>query len=479
MSFRNRFTGKKTLLALSMSGLAAGILPVHAQVQPQASSPSAKLTEVEVAAKGKEAVARTASPYDGKLLGEAAQKGLFFRSTFLVEIASNPVGGLKHGTTSTQYLTLGMDADLDKLVGWNGAFLHATIIALNGDPLNLKYTGAGISHQEANAPFSVVRFTNLTLEQKLSLFNKNDLNIVVGRSGAFPLFAKSSYACTFQSHFFCGSMYGFSQMSGTPLTPVASWGGRVRYNFSPKTYVQLGGFKIDSKTGLASTHLFDFGRQGITGTNYMLEAGYETTFANDPMPRTLRLGAWYNSAPRNDVLLNTAGLPYYAARGTRATHTGETGGYYLADKVVARDGPGSPRNLALFSSGVYTTADSEPLKYALRIGAVKTGTFKGRDNDKFGFAAGTLSLSDKSVDNLTGLRRLAGGTERVEKHQYVFEATYTYQIAPGVALKPNLQYYVNPDPRNATTSPRKIPNIGIVGLGLNVSLDTILGLPKL
>jgi porin len=459
---------KNSLLVLGAFGAVTSCIAVHAQTTAPAQS-----TEVEQALK-----AAPVSPYAGKPLADLADSGVFFRSSFLIEVASNPIGGLKHGTTSMQYLTLGTDADLDKLVGWNGAFLHATVMGLTGTPLNIKYTGAGISPQEANAPFTIFRFTNLTLEQKLSLFHKNDVNIVAGRLGAFPLFAQSSYACTFQSHFFCGSMYGFSQMTGTALTPVSTWGGRVRYNFSPKIYAQFGAFKIDSKFNLVTTHIFDFGRQGITGTNYLFEAGYETTFANDQMPRRARLGLWHDNAPRNDVLLNTQGLPYYLARGTRLTHTNETGAYILADQVVQRDSPTSKRHLALLTSAVYTNANSEPLKYAFRFGAVKTGTFARRDNDTFGIAAGILSLSNKEVDYLTGMRKLAGGTETVKKNQYIVEVSYSYQIVPGATIKPNFQYYANPDPRNAVSSPRTIPNIGVVGLQLNVSLDTLMGLPK-
>lgn len=468
MSIGNRFTVKKTLLTLGVFGSVAHAFPAQAQTTP--------LTQSDLVAAAAKPAAP--SPYQGKPFADAADKGVFFRSNFLMEVASNPVGGLAHGTTTTQYLTVGADADLEKLVGWSGASVHATVMALSGSPLNIKYTGAGISPQEANAPFSIVRFTGLTLEQKLSLLHKNDLNIVFGRLGAFPLFARSSYACTFQSHFFCGSMYGFSQMTGTALTPVSTWGGRVRYNFSPKVYAQLGAFKIDSKFNLVTTHIFDFGRQGITGTNYMFETGYESSFANDEMPRDVRLGLWYDNAPRNDALLNTKGLPYYLNKGTKLTHTGEKGGYLLLDKVVYRDSSTSKRNLALFGSAVTTSADSEPVKYAARIGAVRTGTFAGRDNDKFGIAAGILSLSDKEAQYLRGMRKLAGGTEPVKKNQYIVEADYSYQIAPGATLKPSLQYYVNPDPRNAVNSPRKIPNIGIIGLQLNVSLDTLLGLPK-
>jgi porin len=410
---------------------------------------------------------------------DAADNGVYFRSTLNIEFAHNPVGGLKQGSTSTQYLTIGADTDLDKLMGWKGGILHAHTIAMNGEPLSSNYTGGGISAQEANAPFGLFRFTNLTLEQKLSLARPNDLNLLGGRMGAFPTFAKSDYACLLQSHFFCGAMYGFSQSTGTALTPVSTWGGRVRYDFTPKTYFQLGGFRIDSATNLASTKIFDFGGSGITGTNWLAEAGYETNYSNDPTPRHFRVATWYNTAPRNDILYNTKGLPAYKSGGVRMTHKGETGFYVLADQVVYRPDLNSRRGVALFGSAIYNNADSEAIKYALRAGVVKQGTFAGREADTVALAAGVMALSSNAVENYNGLQKKAGGVGNVAQNEGVFEVSYGYQVRPGVTLRPNLQYYVNPDPRNATSSAKKIPNIGVIGLTLNVSLDTLLGAPRM
>lgn len=413
------------------------------------------------------------------VFSKAAEHGLYFKALATLEFAANPWGGLRQGATSTQYLAAGMDADLNKLVGWRGGYVHIAAIALNGSSLSSAYTGGGIAAQEANAPFSVVRFFELTLEQRLSLLHPDDVSLIAGRMGAFPAFARSDYACLLQSNFFCGGMYGFSQSTGTALTPVSTWGGRARYNFTPKTYFQFGGFAIDSSELLSSTHMFSFGSQGITGTNWLAEGGYETNYGNDPMPRSYRLGLWYNSAPRNDALLNTAGLPYYRYGGVRLTHTGETGLYGIAEQVVYRENAFSKRGVALFASGMYNIQDSEPIKYVFKAGVVKQGTFSGRDNDTLTFAAGIMSFTDGAVQTFNGYQERAGGIGNVAKNEGILELNYGYQVTPGVVLRPNIQYYINPDPRNAPTSPRKIPNIFVVGVSLNVSLDTLMHLPRM
>src|SRR6266702_6243974 len=136
----------------------------------------------------------TAAPVSSPLLSYAAiaaQHGIYFRSYVDEEIAANPVGGIRHGITASQYATLGTDVDLQKLIGWKGAIFHASIIAEASTGLSAKYIGGGIDAQENYAPFNLVRFLNLTLEQNFSLFHKNDLNLVAGRMGAFPAFAKS------------------------------------------------------------------------------------------------------------------------------------------------------------------------------------------------------------------------------------------------------------------------------------------------
>ena len=296
--------------------------------------------------------------------------------------------------------------------------------------------------------------------------------------GAFPSFAKSAYACTFMNLAFCGNLYGFSQDTGTALAPLSTWGGRIRYNITPKVYAQFGGFAIDGGTFLQNTHITNFSNSRVTGTNWMGEIGYETTFTNDAMPRSYRLGSWYLDAPRNDVLENTSGQNYFQYGGSRLRHRGETGVYATADQVIYRP-DSSMRNVAVFGSAFYNGNGGEAVKYALKAGVVKTGTFSGRDRDTVGFAVSDTAFSANEVTYLNYEQIKGGGPGNVASKEYIFELNYGYAVAPGVVLRPDVQYIINPDPRYSPTYAKKIPNAAVVGLMLTINLDTLLGMPHL
>lgn len=433
------------------------------------------------------APARTRSSENSRMLGasvndfinKAADEGVYFRGGFNEEIAGNVSGGLRKGVTASEYATVGMDLDLQKLMGWNKAAVHWTIIGEHSKGLNSEYIGGGVDSQENYAPFNLVRFLNLTLEQRFSLRHEDDLNVIVGRMGALPYFAQSEIACQFMSHAFCGVLYGFPQSTGTAVAPVSSWGGRVKFSPTPATYVQAGAFAADSTTFDERTRLFDLGTEHVHGANYMAEMGYETHFNTEVKPRYYRLGFSYLDADRNDVLLNSNGQERWKSGGTPKRHRGETAVYFTGGQVLLRPDASSRRNLAAFGSVYYNLDDNEAIQYTVKGGVVQTGTFANRDEDTLGLAVSQVRFSGKEVDYLSGMRSVGGGHSGVESHEEIVELNYGIHVAQGVTLMPNIQYTFNPDTRYTPTSPRDIPNTLVLGLQLNVSFDKFLGLPHM
>lgn len=418
-------------------------------------------------------------PTDSGVLAALAERGIYTRLMLNMELAANPSGGIDQGATASQYVVGGADVDLDKLVGWSGGRIQASIIGIKSRSLTSFYIGGGTSAQENSAPFTLFRFLDLSFHQNFSLYNKNDLAFSIGRMSAFQTFARSPFSTLFQNHAHSGALYGFSQSSGTVLAPLSTWGGRISYRPTDKTYVHAGSFSIDPATLDAGTHLWDFSSSRITGQNYMLETGYETDFHNDPMPGRIRLGAWYLDAARNDVYLNTAGRSFTRYGGTRLTHRHGNGIYVMGDQVLSRPDLKSRRNLAMFASMVYNRSDAEAIKYTAKVGLVKTGTFAGRDSDTFGIVASTLKMPDKQVAFLTERRALGGGSGRVNPEGYVFEAAYSYALAPGVTVAPNIQYLHKPDPRVTPNYPRDIQDALVLGVRINANLGALFNFPRI
>lgn len=413
------------------------------------------------------------------LFDMAAEHGVYATVFLNEELAGNPSGGIRQGVAASQYVIFGPEFDFQRLVGWNGASLHALVIAENSTGLSQKYIGGGVDVQENFAPFNFCRFFDLTLAQSIALWDEASLELMAGRTAAVPAFGESQYAGLFMNHAFSGPLYGFTQSSGTAVAPLASWGGAAKLNLTPKVYLKFGGYAVDAETLQAGTQIFDFDTSGVTGVNYLWEAGYETTFANDPAPRYYRIGFSFVDAPRNDVLLNTDGLPLFAYGGTPLIHHGETAIYATGGQVVWRPDHESQRNVAVFGSVYYNLVESESIQYAIKAGVVQTGPFATRPNDTLSLGMAVVSLTSKEVDFLSGMRSNGGGSGRVPGEEWIVELNYGFQLLPGMVVRPNLQYIVNPNPGYTPTFPHNIPNVFVVGLQATVSLDTLFAMPHL
>lgn len=427
-------------------------------------------------AQAQPAATATATEVPGFLV-RAADSGVYFRAFFNQEIAGNTSGGIDQGITSSQYVLGGMDVDLEKVFGWTGGKFRATIISLKSKGLTAEYIGGGPSVQENYGAFALTRFTELVLDQSFDTADrKNAVNWLIGRFGATSQFGRSDYARYFMNHAFCGPMYGFSQVTGTANTPLSSWATRLRVNLDQNMYTQFGVFVADPAILDPNVKLFEINASRVNGTNYMVEVGQETTFANSEKPHYIRAGGWYLDAPRNNVYYNRNGQSFTRFGGQREIEDTGTGAYITAGKVIQRDA-GSNRNLAVFGSVIKSMNGYEPLASTVKVGLVKTGTFAGRERDAIALGVTNLQLSGAMSNYLTEQRARGGGTGRVGKDSQVVELSYTYEARPGVQITPNLQYLRNPDPRVTPRYPGDIPNATVIGLKLQINLGTLMGLP--
>lgn len=203
------------------------------------------------------------------LFDMAAEHGVYATVFLNEELAGNPSGGIRQGVAASQYVIFGPEFDFQRLVGWNGASLHALVIAENSTGLSQKYIGGGVDVQENFAPFNFCRFFDLTLAQSIALWDEASLELMAGRTAAVPAFGESQYAGLFMNHAFSGPLYGFTQSSGTAVAPLASWGGAAKLNLTPKVYLKFGGYAVDAETLQAGTQIFDFDTSGVTGVNYL------------------------------------------------------------------------------------------------------------------------------------------------------------------------------------------------------------------
>jgi len=407
----------------------------------------------------------------GRPLRSLYTSGVLLSSTFYDDAQANPVGGLSHGSANAGAGTLGADIDLRKIAGIGGARVHLLFTYEFGDTLQ-KNIGNFIKSQDWYLPFQKFQLAQLGYEQSLL---DGRLNLYGGRVSAATMFAKPTFGCNFVSGSQCpydlpvftGGFSGF---------PYATWGGRVRFNPTPRLYVEGGAFSVDPNR--KNLHGFDFGLKTATGVAAPVEIGYETDFGNDRYPRHYKLGGWYNNAPSVDPLLNRVGQSRALSGGTALTNDFGRGGIYaLADQVIYRPDD-SHRSLALFGSYAAPFDQRELFSSQSTLGAYFVGPLANRRHDSAGIMVTGLVFTKAETLFMNQLLGKNGSTTFVHRHQYDIEANYGAQLEPGVVITPNVEYIVHPDTTQRPDARFAPKNAVVVGLRLTLNFNDMLGVPS-
>jgi len=466
----------RMLISSSLALLPLAISPSNAYAEPASNSQTAPNLQTDRSTESNQSATPALQRDFSTTL---ADRGIYLRGLYNMETTTNVSGGIKRGQATSQYALIGTDIDLKKLVGWSGAKFHASIIDIDSRGLNHSYIGGGIDSQENYADFNLVRFVDLSLEQSLSLRNDNDLTVQAGMMGMATFFGRTPYGCLFTNHAFCGSIWGLSQTTGTASAPLATWGARATYRFTPYTYATTGVFMSDTSILSEDTKLFDIRQNDFTGRNWLGEIGQETTFANDAKPYYVRVGGWHLDAPRNNVYYNTQGRSVGLYGGTKEVMDTGNGYYITAGKVISRDDAKTQRNLAVFASFINPLNEGEPIAYTAKAGVVKTGTFAGRDRDTLAFAFSDTRYSDNLTHYLDDVRTRLGSDVKAKKHEYTLELAYGFEAMPGVTISPNIQYEINPTTRTNPTYTDNIDDPLILGVKLVVNFGALAKLPTI
>jgi porin len=406
----------------------------------------------------------------GNVVRDLRDKGITLDGAYVGNLAANPVGGVSHGFAESHWIDFSADLDLDKLIGLSNTHIYARAADFEGDNLAQTNIGSSISFQQTWRPVPGWRLTQLDIEHQFGR-----LKIIAGRSALNTYFGASPLNCVFMSNTACLTAYGPITAIGITAFPNSSWMGLAHYRFSKTVYAQIGVFDYNNDLNLAGKAGTDFSFFKGTGKLIAAETGYETSFANDRYPRRYRIGIDVNTDAGTSPLYDKNGQPAGISGLARATQKGTRVGIYaLGDQTIWRPDPKSARNLAIFGRIFYNAGAKSTIDWFASAGFVKTGTFRGRDNDTIGFIVSNTHFSNDEVEYLRELRAKAGGHGTPPRNEIIGEVNYGFAAAPGIRLLPNIQYEINPDPINATKYPKDIPSAIVVGLRIDVRFAQLL-----
>jgi carbohydrate-selective porin OprB len=383
-------------------------------------------------------------------MGQAmAKSGIYFSLGYVEDISVLASGGQPGhtGTYPIGHATAGVTFDLETMAGLTGSSLHVIVEERNGSGLGGP-SGIGSVPIQADAGPVKYRLTQFFWEQAI---DHDRIDIQVGRTEPTLEFAVSDISCVFVSSIICaqpGTWY-FSNANGA--YPASEWGGRVNLAVTPEVYIKAGVYDDDpGSNGFMSAGL-DWNTSKSTGVFSIAEVGYLTGFTSVELPAKYDAGFYYDTS--------------HYTRGSQSGAPGVQGrdaAYVQAQQTVWRPDRATNQSITLFGGAILynNNAPYRGQYYAGLYDRAPLGALRPTD------ALGLIGTLVDINTNATGARH---------DQEWIFEANYGIGLAPGVTVKPYVQYVSNPFNQGAPNANFK--NDLIAGVQLSIALEQLLGFP--
>jgi porin len=403
----------------------------------------------------------------GKSFGQTlANYGIYIDGSYVNITNYNAGGGIRNGAASDGDATLGINLDMQKILGVQGAQVHFYVDDRQGPNPWGKWVGTNFDDITIYGPNAAFRLGELDWDQ--SLFNDH-LRILVGRINDLGDFDIFDFSCNFVDYI-CANTAWFYFDDFNAAFPVSSWGARVSLKPTLQTYIRI------AAEATASDSYYNANYEGWNlsmthddGVFVPVEAGYKTDFSSSAYPSQYDIGGFYNSFNRQQT-------EFIKGSPVNPIGTGVLEGVWAqAAQMVYRPDMNSKRGITVFgeiealvNSGKNPMAPNGvvPIQDQITGGIVWRGPAASRPNDTLNFAAEYFRIN------------AAGAYQNVAPTMEMYQVNYHFVMAPGVDIAPYYLYIVNPQ-GNMPNSTQRIKNASEVGGYLTIVLPDLLGLPTL
>ncbi|HEY1720287.1 MAG TPA: carbohydrate porin [Magnetospirillaceae bacterium] len=399
--------------------------------------------------------------------------GIILNGDYSGEFAANASGGSRQGGAYADQLTLGADFYLQRLADIDGGIVHLELSNRDGRNLTGDTLNNSVSAQQLYGGGQTFYLSTLTYEQKLF---GDVLDVQAGRTELGSVAFQDPLYCEFQSNGICGEPAIMGKDTNTSFFPVPVWGAYATVKPATDFYALTGLFDDDGTATLPDRNGFDFSGDHANGVLIPVEAGYQTSFADDAYPRRFDIGAIFDQSPYAHTVYDAATTSL-----TTATDRGHSLFYIQAKQMVFRPDMNAQRGLTVFGAAAYGPDNVQPVDYSFTAGTVYQGPFASRPLDTFGVMINETHYRDNFVDQLYDYRVAAlGGTERPNSNLIMAEVNYDAFATPWFDVMPNLQYIVNPDGLGGGVPYPKanLNDAFVVGVQVHINFATLAGLPS-
>ena len=381
--------------------------------------------------------------------------------TLAIEETSEGLGNLTGGSSrgfEYEGLTQAvLQLDTRRAFGWRGGTFNVSALQIHGrnlsaDRLQTLQTASGIEADRST------RLWELWYDQKL--LAEDRLDIKIGQQSLDQEFMVSSNAL-----YFVNTMFGWPMLpsadlpGGGPAYPLAALGVRARYRPADPVNILVGVFSGSPTEHSAGDPQLD----NPSGTSFPLNRGalviaelqyvYPSLGSmvspgeSEPLARTWRIGAWYDTESFADQRFDDRGTPLAdpASDGAPRQHRGDFAIYAVADQMVWRSAKDANRTLSIFARAMGSPfADRNLVDFSLNAGLTLRDPFTYRTDDTLGLGLGYAHVSAQVAAHDQDVAAATGAFSPRQTGETFVEATYQYQVTPWLQLQPDVQYVFNP-----------------------------------
>jgi carbohydrate-selective porin OprB len=415
-------------------------------------------------------------PLGADLGRKLADDGVYLVGRGLYEGLGSVSGGVKRGVFAEGFTAFGADLDLDRIAGIKGGAFHFLVSDLTGQSF-AAYSGSSYLNNRifaGNGPG--LHLNEFNYEQLL--FNDR-LDLRVGRVPAYTQFDGSELYCTFITSL-CRTPAAYTFNRGYPPYLTSSWAGVAQVRISGPFYANVAVFENEpvlSQTNHAGFPGPDWGLQYADGVTVPVQFGYRTTLENDDYPRAFSIGGFYNTGSYADPLLNTNGLNRIIYGGAPKTDVGASEIYVQGQQMIYRPDRKTDRGLTIFGGANWATSGEPNVQRMIFGGAFYKGLFASRPHDTAGVAISLVNVNPLITERVDSILSQTNGG--AASHAEIgYEVNYGVAIAPGLSIKPFVQFISHPDQAAVAAPSGNNTHAVFVGALLEWNLANMFGLPN-
>jgi porin len=343
-----------------------------------------------------------------------AARGVVVEPTVTIDHSVNLMGGVStHGSDTRHLLDVPITIDTQKLLGWGGGTFFVNYQNHNGpDPAAMTGSLFPPSTIDADGRSQV---TSLWYEQAIM---DDQLRVRLGKMDANDLFA----VVVNGQEFINSTLPTNPTILSLPTYPDTSTGLTVLY--APCEAFYVGGGVFD---GAVQEGVLTGGRGAATlfgepADLFIIgESGVRWSLGEDALEGRLAVGGWHHTG----TFLRFDG----------GTESGVSGFYLIVEQMVWLANPADEsdgRGVGCFVEYGTTDGRVSVVEHFVGAGITWTGPIAGREADAAGMAVAWSQVTDEPGAGLS------------ESYEAVVEWFYKIQVTSSIAVKPDLQWVVNP-----------------------------------